>query len=872
MVTEGWGVLGEAVGQDFEVGRILMTLRWTNPGREMTLTSWGVLGQSHTVITRDASTGTFRTGGLTAELRADGALTAKGRPVFSRDARGGLLMGNMAMKPVSPTSWAGKQRAKLIASGKLQYGGAAGPTTPVVAASAGTPRAATSDLNRAEWGLLAEVAGQAFESSGYLVTFQWLEPGISIEIAMTTRIGMGDARRVYARDAATGEIRQDKLRYLVAPDGTVQWTGGKNKLLWRDADGSLRIYNGLKLRPIASGSWQEVRLAGLVTGGKVAAAQAPIIDRAGSSASSVPRAATAVLGAASPAGRVTPEQRAMLGTYVGKSFADYQGTSPVGVVRTRWIVPDRRYEWRYERTFGAPSTFEYEVRDDGTIAISGTNASGDHAILGPDGLPIIFFAVNGKQWQTRLSSAPGGFTVVQLENTANVGKPPKWKVRLQVSRREVTSAEADRLVAAGLADRKARWSPVTPLLGNSWFCVMHEPVQWLTRKLPIHPQFGRPTNRSLPVMRLTSARWITPWQEMEIVSTLGTGRKVVDRITMLADGTFSMTTTGHDGVATLRGTYRKEQFSGILAFPVANFKVLGSTFSTGVSFSQNYGMAGEPVNVTSDFYGWSSGVTNCMFQKYDDAKSAAYEQELTASARSVQESMQADQEYWASAAQSHAEGQQMLANMRGELFRQVFVGIPQAVADVSQRRAQLDSLRIAAEQETAMRKAAADAARRTADRASANQPASPPQNRPDPVGSPGRPPVLASTARPIAPGRPPVAPTARRAPGEQTQRAGVYCYYNHGVAGQGATTIYISNLGILTGPPGPYPFDHVNTVVLGHWRSYLQSQQVAMVVEGASWVGRSACRVGGLQDMKTSRDSEISQSTIPVRQMPWAPQ
>lgn len=556
------------------------------------------------------------------------------------------------------------------------------------------------------WGILHEMVGRDFSyAGGYATAVRWLEqdrmleihylaPGIDVAHVLTLR---PDGTLV-VQDRRGSKPPSERVTALRGnPDGSLSIAESGQLWMGRESDG--RIFQvGAKSKheyftPLDPASGTGQWMAKMVAKGKVRAADAGPVRTAGGSGPSPTTAGSAPVMAALPPSEA---QVAGLEGYVGKSFASISQGQPVAVVRTRWIDKPTLYELSILPKFGKESTTKVAVAE---------------STFNLHGLPVVRFPYQGKEWQQEVLPGPTGYVVVNSENRSKPGKTPKWKERNRTERRIIAAADADRLLASFKAEREARWAPLAALTKGPWFCVQMEPGQWLERTVRFHA-YGRTTNRSYPVMRLTTARWIDPWQELEVVSTLGEGRKVTDRIVLLSNGNFQMDTTGVSRSPKIVGQFSHPSGSvPQIDFVIAHYERYGSDNTHGLLFYVlGDATTGQVLPRTKYYAGGASHASDCEMEPFDAKKLDTYSRKLTEQARWTRDSMQSDQEYWSSVAQSEAEGQAMLANMRGELFRQVFVGIPQAIAEVNQQKAQLQTLRIAAEQETAMRRAAEAAA------------------------------------------------------------------------------------------------------------------------------------------------------------------
>lgn len=599
------------------------------------------------------------------------------------------------------------------------------PAAPMEAAAVETPPSAGAEIADG-WGILGEMVGREFEWRKFLVVVRWAEPGKVLTLDSWSGDFTGTSRYGYEfrRDPVTGQTSynqtdlSEKHACLVDFDAesslSLQCRKAKPvRWISRDEAGGI-IWHTDVLRPLDPAGKRGQLFARLVAEGRIdgpgaapgtpALAAAPAAPTGQKGSLSSPATASIAV----PGSPMTDAQLAGLDSFVGGTFLQTDGKSE-SLVETRWIEPGRSYASVVSSTFAPQRANIYQVAENG--AISAPTSADRKGFVDQSGLPVIEVRLAEKQLQRiRLAPTPQGFRVIVEESKTPADKPAKWKALASSERIRIDATKATELVARMQSQREARWEPVSYLLEKPQVCVQYEPGFVLTRQMRIHPQFGRATNRTYPVMRLSSARWVTPWQEMEITSTLGEGRQMIDRLTLLTDGTFEMKSSGVDGAAVLRGLFSRSDWpSGnghysSLRFPLPSFKAIGMTYEPALIFQAHFNDKTLIKKVTS-FEGSYSSTLGCDFESYNPGDSAKYARDFADASRGVRASMQDDQEYWADAAQGYAEGQAMLAGIRGDLFRTV-AGIPAAIASVQQQKAQLETLRLAAEQETALKRAA----------------------------------------------------------------------------------------------------------------------------------------------------------------------
>lgn len=588
------------------------------------------------------------------------------------------------------------------------------------------------------WGVLAGFAERDYEGpNDQTVTFRWEVPGETMAVIFWSPLVSPTYRFRLDRESGRMELespgqwkrRRTPVRTTENGELFLESQADARPYVSRTINGN-PIFWGAELTPAGPGSRAANKVAKLVAAGKVRAAEGtPAASLAGapppaSAAAARPAtpsglgglfgsllgtvtgtSSTAKVAAAPPAPGAAPNFNG-LESYVGKTYLDVTRTGQKSLIRTRWIEPGKVYEWSREGEFGPAATIRWTVAADGSLTGETAGGASVAGQLDAAGLPATISESGGKEWLSSLVSTPAGLDVVSSENRAKKGKPAKWKQRSRHPRQVIADAEAELLSRQWAEARKDRWGALAVIAGKDWFCTQYEPTHWTTRTIRFHTQFGRSTNRSLPTMRLTSARWIEPYSVLEVSNTLGSGQKWTDRIELAADGNFDMVTDGISNWSRMRGV---PDGQGSISFNMGSITFMGSTSPVEIVFSASrHTNPPQPVTQMTGTYAGPA----CVLEPYDNAKLAEWQQRLDSERQSVAESMRWDNEYWQDAAQHHAEGQQMLANMRGDLFREVFVGIPQAIADVSQRKAELNILRQAAEQETAMRRAAEERAER----------------------------------------------------------------------------------------------------------------------------------------------------------------
>lgn len=396
------------------------------------------------------------------------------------------------------------------------------------------------------------------------------------------------------------------------------------------------------------------------------------------------------MGQPTSGGEQTAVQRGGLNALIGQTFLEVTPGGPSQLVSYSWIAPDQEYAIKSEKQFGPPHISRVKIAADGSLAIAlevtGVSSAGQ---LDARGLPSSVNESGGKQWQTRLEPTATGFTVIGSENVAKPGKAAKWKERRRSDRRPISELQARALSSKWAEERKARWAPLASLVGKTWYCAGLEPTQWIKRKRVSYGQ-GM-LDRSPPTMRLTRAEWTKPYESIVINTVLGDGRKWTDTVTLLPDGRFHMKSDGVEQFGQLFGTYNLE--SKAIEFPLGRYNAgMGIVLNNQLLFW-------DKITVLHDGFADGSGEeTMCRMEEFDEARLPEWEKHLASYREVFQISIEGQAAVIAEAARDEARAKQSAAMWRGELMRELFVGIPQAVAEVQQQNNELDRLRRAAQE------------------------------------------------------------------------------------------------------------------------------------------------------------------------------
>jgi hypothetical protein len=278
------------------------------------------------------------------------------------------------------------------------------------------------------------------------------------------------------------------------------------------------------------------------------------------------------------------------------------------------------------------------------------------------------------------------------------------------------AAQAQDPVSASV---RQNWGPLANLPGKLWYCNAHDPLAWRLR---------HPTNRlaSMPAPRMVAAEWISPYSAMKLTEREGS-QTITDVISLQADGSFALSSTGVGGYANLTGRLAKD---GQVYFQMGTYPGPGNMQLTDYL---TFGMSGNLPKTSIHVYSGSSDLDDhsiCTLEEYDELKLPRFARDLQYVRKQDGDWAQAEAIDDAYAAQLQAEGAQMAANMRASAFAE-FAKIPQVAAQASQQRADLERLRVAAEEETARNAAAAKAA----SAAATNPQASPPSHAGSEVAS-----------------------------------------------------------------------------------------------------------------------------------------
>lgn len=632
---------------------------------------------------------------------------------------------------------------------------------------------ASASADQARWGALAELAGRDFATIGTAYGFRWLEPGRTMAIHVAyLRNGQQVGNTAIVSLANNGvELRYDDpatksatpWHARVAPDGSLSLDFGQGRFRpWfvRDKRGwSLYGTHSLTVPP-------DGELAGAlarITGGK-----------------GIPATPTTpAVAAGSPAGATAP----------GAPMTDAMKAGFAAMMARAYRHGD--------------IIVTYRMLADGRVAVVGTPSTAEFA-LDAQGLPVSTWR-DDKGMLNRGSYVPDatGYQLVRETSKTKPGKPPNWKPLSRSSYVALTPTERDQGIATNIARRKAQWSPLAHLADGPVGCIQYEPGFMLTRQYKLHP-YGRPLDRTFPVMRLTSAQWVRQYEEMLITSTFGDGRVMKDRVALRADGAFVMDTSGVGGRTSLVGVLQSQRFGPAhtqqtLRFPIYDFMGNGEKYQSAMVFDITQ-FEGRKILATTRFEPWGHGPGDgsCIFldRAGNQTPLDQLPADLLAASREVANSMQSDRDYWTQIAQDRTDGAAMVAGMRGELLGTI-AQIPGAIAGVQQQQVQLNRLRAAAEQETAMKRAAQVA--------TASRPAAP-------GGTPATSARQAgATGQPAAPRRAATVAAARPAAPQATMRVYAWCW-----ATVGAEAVYQSGVGSRTMAAQEVPIEA--------WRSELVAQ------------------------------------------------
>lgn len=373
-----------------------------------------------------------------------------------------------------------------------------------------------------------------------------------------------------------------------------------------------------------------------------------------------------------------------LHVFVGKIYSVTGTNVPRSVIRTRWIDPGREYEVVTEGEFQSTTVERWTVSPDGSL--SGTTNGTSRNLRGQldtAGLPVIVAEISGKDWQARLQPSAGNFVLVVSENVSREGRPARWRERSRLDTRVIDEAEAQRLSRQWAEARQERWAPMASLVGKVWYCVGHEPNQWLSRTRVSHGSGY--LDRSPPVMRLTHGEWLVPDQTMVIRTRMSDGRGWTDTVTLLPDGRFEMRSDGVSRFQTIIGSYVPvngpvefaERLTGIfhdtmkgsIRFPLGTYNTRSTRRNDLVFYTSEDGSR-PYYSLEGDGYG---GVA-CIMEQYDAQKAGEWESDLALYRQNWQRREANQLAANAEIARHQAETAQMLGNMRAELIGTVASG------------------------------------------------------------------------------------------------------------------------------------------------------------------------------------------------------
>lgn len=379
------------------------------------------------------------------------------------------------------------------------------------------------------------------------------------------------------------------------------------------------------------------------------------------------------------------------------------------VISVRWIEPNRKLEYTtWIRAWDGWTPMRYIFTLDpstGVIAASGKMKG--TARIEPDGsvsldyktkrfYPWIGRAPDGgfrfeKHLYTPLDPASKeGLKLAELEAKGRIGHseamagPPSGPAadRPAIARNmqpvgvAPPSAASKKIpVALSESEIRSRWAPLAALEGKTWYCLGHEPSQWMMRRRISYGE-GH-LDRSPPVMRLTRADWIEPYQSIRLTTKMSDGRGWTDMISTRSDGRFTMQSEGVSNFATLIGDARVAD--GAVFFKFGKYKDgYNRPVHNEIWFSLAQGRSSISLELV-DPLGYESGSPACLLQPYDAAREDAWAKELEDYRRAWEIRERGQLAANREVARSAAESRQMLANMRAELLSQL--GPPQLSRD-----------------------------------------------------------------------------------------------------------------------------------------------------------------------------------------------
>jgi hypothetical protein len=212
------------------------------------------------------------------------------------------------------------------------------------------------------------------------------------------------------------------------------------------------------------------------------------------------------------------------------------------------------------------------------------------------------------------------------------------------------------------------WGALALLPGTLWYCVGHEPTQWLARRRIYQGEVGY-LDESVPVMRLTVATWREPNRVLELITKLGDGRGWTDVITLQPDGKFSMVTTGVSGYSNVTG-YKNDWGAVYFLLGKHRSPSSGSLFQNAIQFAPGY--YGAKTSLLVDVV--NQDPVDCHMMPFDKDKlpqwTSEMRQEQQNAIERIQGHLNARQEF----AADHAAGQAMVAGMQADLIGAVLGG------------------------------------------------------------------------------------------------------------------------------------------------------------------------------------------------------
>ena len=544
------------------------------------------------------------------------------------------------------------------------------------------------------WGVLAEMAERDFHLDSWLGkrglwAYRWEVPGQ--RMSLVSKFGFAE-KHILVLDPATGRIseaqagHEDRALTWIKADATgTLWYANSpaddKVYVERLGEGRYR-FGGLILVETTADTPAGRSAAALIAQGELRAADPSMRTAAVATTSPIATGNAPSWAPSSSIAALTPIQREALDRWVGIGRISYvdpttPGFEPDGwSIRTaQWVNPGQRYEERFLSDTTGPSTVTWDVGSGGSLVPrdSPPAMAGLAGWIDANGQIAFEWQAAGKRYRrvvTANPSAPTQVVIVDYDDPAGRRKAPQWREVYRGYGSPVAETWYDAM--APLIEKQSQlkaspWGALSALPGTLWYCLGHEPEQWLMRRRIPQGEVGL-LDEAIPVMRLTVARWVDPERTLEVVTKLADGRGWTDTITLQPDGTFQMNTVGVKQFAVLTG---HRDPSGAVVFPIANYPFYDDTISNEIIFSASY-IYGTQVHM--DLSRSFIDPARCDMQPFDEAKLPQWTKELADAQSSAMRKIQLYQRGRQDIAADRAAGQQMIAGMQADLFGAILGG------------------------------------------------------------------------------------------------------------------------------------------------------------------------------------------------------